>query len=668
MARMPARRYVQGQALQGAISSLDNLINQYFTNKTEQEYNQALKKENLLAEVFKQEYQTQLKYQQDLTEWGVSLPDEYQSNDYIDMIGQLGDDDTIEMLRGLTKEATKNRKFLGNYISAFQQGSQKAKEMSSYTGIDPTQEGEYAELTFQGPEFDLLSEQGLFTEYGVDPNLLSGDVSSAFKQGFFAGGRSQDDAADYAKRITDQKNSDMAYQNGQFSTAISHSNRAAGHTTNSIQKIIDARMGRVSFLIGLYGQEDSLPTLQAGIDEILSGVTVGNYKLQKDGPVSKLIASAISTYPQYANTEGDSIPGQGFMDIAQFSHKAAVDITQQITRFAQANGLSIPNEYMQPDEWAKFERRLMSDSIYGKSYNIMKVIKNDLQAIGMWVQNADGLQNDLVYTALNDLNSIDGIYEAEASYVDQIVKDMDLDIDVNYIDGREGEDDYLDVIFQDSFIDTDLKGDELKFEGGIELSELEFGDTTDLDSAISGILETQISIKNQAADAYKTLQEVDIFGDTLYGGGAPPPGTEILRYSEIGAFPEWDNIVQGIALGLGKGYRGQELGEAYIPNKDEIENMKEIFLESTKTGSDPDVTNPKITGLLSRMGILTPGPAAGITGLIDMINMPQGKLEAAQYRALHKDRLTKFNEYLRQINEIRKLQGKQEIQLLELGL
>ena len=74
--RLPERRYAQGQVLQGALNSLDSLVNSYFNNRLEREYNQMEKRENLLAEVFKQEYNAQMKYQEDLKEYGINLPEE----------------------------------------------------------------------------------------------------------------------------------------------------------------------------------------------------------------------------------------------------------------------------------------------------------------------------------------------------------------------------------------------------------------------------------------------------------------------------------------------------------------------------------------------------------------------------------------------------------------
>ena len=155
----------------------------------------------MLAEIFKQEYSTQLEYQKDLKDWGVSLPEEFQSTDYADMVLKSGDDDTIDLLKDLTMEAQKNRKYLGNYITAYKQGEKQGDQLEAYANILPNEDIPYSEYTFQADEFDMLKDQGIFSEYGVGANMLTGSTSDAFKQGFFAGSRDQDEAIEYSKKL-----------------------------------------------------------------------------------------------------------------------------------------------------------------------------------------------------------------------------------------------------------------------------------------------------------------------------------------------------------------------------------------------------------------------------------------------------------------------------------
>ena len=88
--------------------------------------------------------------------------------------------------------------------------------------------------------------------------------------------------------------------------------------------------------------------------------------------------------------------------------------------------------------------------------------------------------------------------------------------------------------------------------------------------------------------------------------------------------------------------------------------MKKIFIKTTQVAIDPDVTDPKVRTFLRTMNTVIPG--------VSQISYPQGRLGAAQHRLLHRTRLNAFNKYLEKINEIRKLQGKKEVQLIDLGL
>ena len=116
--------------------------------------------------------------------------------------------------------------------------------------------------------------------------MLTGSTSDAFKQGFFAGSRDQDEAIAFSQKISDEKNADISLKNLEFSTAIAHGNRAAGHTSNLIMKQIDSRMGNVSHLINLYGVEGTEDQLEESLQAILDGYQVGDHKLQSNGPVA----------------------------------------------------------------------------------------------------------------------------------------------------------------------------------------------------------------------------------------------------------------------------------------------------------------------------------------------------------------------------------------------
>ena len=149
----------------------------------------------------------------------------------------------------------------------------------------------------------------------------------------------------------------------------------------------------------------------------------------------------------------------------------------------------------------------------------------------------------------------------------------------------------------------------------------------------------------------------------------------MMRYSDMELFPEWDQLVaqtmltvEGLVPGLGIEREGgldpltygQAAGEMYIPSDSDIENMKKIFIKTTQVAIDPDVTDPKVRTFLRTMNTVIPG--------VSQISYPQGRLGAAQHRLLHRTRLNAFNKYLEKINEIRKLQGKKEVQLIDLGL
>ena len=454
------RAQMQNQNLQAVQNSLDGLLATYFEHSLGQRAAKLEKQENLMAGLFQAEYKNQLDYENKLLDLGLSIPEEQQTDGYKDVVkGFTGDKSLLETLDNMHAAASHKNSIMKGVLHNYNQGKQANQQLldAGYAATIPGQPGdEYADYLFDPQEYDILSAPDqAFAEYGFDP------TSDAFEKGFMQANRTQDQINESLTKLSNRKNADLALQNQQFNTAGKYSIENANASGGKVMTTIQGRLGAnvsLSGLIGQYGKDGSLDVVKEGIDTILDGITIGDRTLKSNGHVSRMIASAVSSTPNYAG-DANQANTKGFLDLAVDANDKFNDLQSIHGNYAQKKGWgSIP-----PVGSTEYKTMVheIGESNAGEKYKELLNVVEEYNLIGLG-------SNDIVAEAIEDIGYLDLIEESKEDYVRKLAEDLAADgfeydesaqiidetIGNKYGSNTSGFGAELHEIYDDSFITT----------------------------------------------------------------------------------------------------------------------------------------------------------------------------------------------------------------------
>ena len=416
---MAKRRYLQNMQTQAAMSALDNIMNNHYQAKLQQDMNDAAAKEEYLSLIFRNELAAQNEYRGFLMEEGVNLPEHLQSGtSYSDLVNNAsGDSSSLDLIASLADQAKTHTKELQNIASTYKSGYKTSRraDIQAFANLDPSQPGRYSNVIFSPEEFDVLYDQ--------KPELF-GDLSERdleiYKQGFLSGNYSQDEALEYINKENDRYESEMAIYDKNFVRAETSAVKALNHTNSDILGSIN-RIVNVEGAMQLVGIKDSYDDYVNMLEDIQKGE---KYGLTTNGRVSNMIANAVS------RSAGDKglIPNKAFGELAVVSYRTSQDLRGYEEKYAMENGISIPNKTLQPKKYAEFQQRVLADEDFSfnvgntlydsEDYKSQLQMRDDFIKIGLW-------ENRKVKDAVEDSDRLETIYEQHGQFSEQLVSDME---------------------------------------------------------------------------------------------------------------------------------------------------------------------------------------------------------------------------------------------------
>ena len=450
------RAYMKGQMLQNVQGSLDNLLAMYFQNRMEQQNLQLSKEENLLAGLFEQEYKTQRDYEGRLLDLGLSVPEEQQTSDYSDIVkNYTGDDGLLGLIDTLHKGALHKSSVMKGVLQSYNEGQQAGTQLESagYTDIIPSPDDPYAEYMFSPEELaHVQGPQGALADFGFNPAVTGSD---AFKKGFLASNRSKKDIDDSISKLLAREQQELSLKEGKFNLAMNYGVEQANVSGMKVMSTIQDRIGaelNLAGIIQLYGQEDSFDTLKGALGDITDGINIGDKKLSKNGHVSRMLATAISSTPNYAG-DVNQANSKGFLDLAIDSNDKFQKVQATHMQYARLKGwTSVP-----PVGSVNYES-MVEELLTNDEYKILHNIAQEYQLIGLW-------GNDIVAESISDVENIARISDAKEDWVRKLSYDLaegglDFDDSSNIIDKEIGnkynsnyDNNLINEIYNESFID-----------------------------------------------------------------------------------------------------------------------------------------------------------------------------------------------------------------------
>ena len=156
----PKRRYKSDLGLKAAKQSLDQIVQGGFETLIRKEELKSAREEKYLTLALDSELASQAKYKDFLINEGVSIPDQFQSSGFTNIVeNATGDLGTIEMLDAALGNARTTNTALQSLVSDFRAG-QKLSQSGAYMDQSYTagEEG-LSKVTFSGKEFDKIFEE-----------------------------------------------------------------------------------------------------------------------------------------------------------------------------------------------------------------------------------------------------------------------------------------------------------------------------------------------------------------------------------------------------------------------------------------------------------------------------------------------------------------------------
>ena len=123
-------------AKQAVGEALDTLTNKVFDHYFTRKENDLMQQQQLVASLFQNQMNLENEYRNQLLDAGVSLPQEFQSGNYIDIVNNAGNQPLLDTLNELYAQSTMNLDNLMTAKSSFTRGQRIAETYAGGTDVD----------------------------------------------------------------------------------------------------------------------------------------------------------------------------------------------------------------------------------------------------------------------------------------------------------------------------------------------------------------------------------------------------------------------------------------------------------------------------------------------------------------------------------------------------
>ena len=168
-------------AKQAVGEALDTLTNKVFDHYFTRKENDLMQQQQLVASLFQNQMNLENEYRNQLLDAGVSLPQEFQSGNYIDIVNNAGNQPLLDTLNELYAQSTMNLDNLMTAKSSFTRGQRIAETYAGGADVDGDgtvdvgafTEGETGVNPFRYSEDEKTKLFESFEQLGINPNLAN---------------------------------------------------------------------------------------------------------------------------------------------------------------------------------------------------------------------------------------------------------------------------------------------------------------------------------------------------------------------------------------------------------------------------------------------------------------------------------------------------------------
>tara|TARA_X000001382_G_C3174479_1_gene180634 strand:- start:893 stop:2728 length:1836 start_codon:yes stop_codon:yes gene_type:complete len=586
--------------------ALDSLTNKIFDEYFARKDNDLMQKQQLTASLFQNQMNLENEYRTELINAGVSLPDEFKSSNYIDIVNQAGNQPLLNTLNKLYEQSTINLDNLTNVKSSFSAGQKIAQDYSSGMDIDgdgtidigsfTAGETGIAPYMYSPDEQKALFES--FDQIGLDPNLPN---TPGFAEGFQSI-NTQQLALERASAAASLKQSNLHIANANLDLASKELSVATMELGPGIVSQLSGSSPIFSKLAvikrGLMGDKDQVDVAMEEWNTMMQDI-------QTNFPaIATSLSSGVANYVERDQTDGISGPYDGFITVMSNAYN---DLEQYLSIMdpsmidENGNWIGDTSYTALHDRVTQYQMSGILARDMGGSFDL------NLLELSVGVDMAkDNIMSS--FSTLNENNAQDLLaqgfgYNAINDSLEFIDKSSEQFMDFNN-ENNPAYEAWLDSQLEDPINPTidDSNKIDLSNIAGLPQNIIELSQEVEAN---------QINI-DKARDLTKNVARKTVkFG---------------------GAGMEWaDNPNQGKDLSV------------YVPTNTEIERIKEKFVKRQVRRLDPEVPNTLLENV-PLVGLLTQFFPQGPEGVV------------SEYPEVVKQ-FEEFNAWIDEINEMRSLRG-----------
>ena len=597
--------------------ALDNLSNKIFDEYFDRKEQDLAQKQALVASLFQNQLNLENQYRSELIAAGVDLPEEEQSDNYIDIVNKAGNKPLLETLDSLYTQSSLNLNKLTNAKASFVKGQQIASQYAS--GVDVDGDGTIDVGAFTAGESGLEAfryspgeEEALYASFdklGIDVD----PTATGFSEGF-ATYNTEKLALDRLASDTQLKQTHLSIANIELENATNQINLASTSIGDPIIAGITATAPMFSSLSliknNIRGDEDQQALASSEYQKLVETIS-NNYPA-----IANQLNSAVSTYMNRDTSDGIVSPYDGFIGIMADAYK---DLNMYLQIPEADRGVDSSGKWIGSSQYTSLHNRVTQyaqtgiitrDRITGgydyqlleQAYKIDEAKDNIMNNMNILDRNSASklLSEGFGFNAIND--SLEFIDKESERFID-----FNNNLDPAYL------------AYMDSQDEIDITG--TVPEGGIDVG-------TELESSLSNIEELSTALKEKE----KIGEELQQSKYKIAGG---------LRKYAPSNFGLGTGFVWGDDAVEGKGR--SVMPENYVPTDTEIDRIKERFLKVQRRRLNPDMPNTWLESI----------PVLGLAAQF----FPQGAEGVIEEYPEVKEDMEEFNEWIEAIHIARGKRG-----------
>ena len=597
--------------------ALDNLSNKIFDEYFDRKEQDLAQKQALVASLFQNQLNLENQYRSELIAAGVDLPEEEQSDNYIDIVNKAGNKPLLETLDSLYTQSSLNLNKLTNAKASFVKGQQIASQYAS--GVDVDGDGTIDVGAFTAGESGLEAfryspgeEEALYASFdklGIDVD----PTATGFSEGF-ATYNTEKLALDRLASDTQLKQTHLSIANMELENATNQINLASTSIGDPIIAGITATAPMFSSLSliknNIRGDEDQQALASSEYQKLVETIS-NNYPA-----IANQLNSAVSTYMNRDTSDGIVSPYDGFIGIMADAYK---DLNMYLQIPEADRGVDSSGKWIGSSQYTSLHNRVTQyaqtgiitrDRITGgydyqlleQAYKIDEAKDNIMNNMNILDRNSASklLSEGFGFNAIND--SLEFIDKESERFID-----FNNNLDPAYL------------AYMDSQDEIDITG--TVPEGGIDVG-------TELESSLSNIEELSTALKEKE----KIGEELQQSKYKIAGG---------LRKYAPSNFGLGTGFVWGDDAVEGKGR--SVMPENYVPTDTEIDRIKERFLKVQRRRLNPDMPNTWLESI----------PVLGLAAQF----FPQGAEGVIEEYPEVKEDMEEFNEWIEAIHIARGKRG-----------